>query len=34
MAVRRPAMPTYLDDEFWDEADAEADIEHPLIEFI
>jgi len=27
-------MPAYLDEEFWDEVDAEADIDHPLIEFL
>jgi hypothetical protein len=28
------AMPAYLDEEFWDEVDAEADVDHPLIEFL
>jgi hypothetical protein len=28
------AMPAYLDEEFWDEVDAEADVDHPLIEFV
>jgi len=26
-------MPAYLDQDFWDEVDAEAD-DHPLIEFL
>jgi hypothetical protein len=34
MAVRRPAMLAYLDDEFYDEVDSELGEEHPLIEFI
>jgi len=27
-------MPSYLDDQFWDELDAELDSEDSLIEFI
>ena len=27
-------MPAYLDEEFWDEVDAESDIDHPFIEFL
>jgi hypothetical protein len=34
MAARRPAMPGYLDEEFWDEVDAESDIDHPFLEFL